>query len=195
MTASLPAALLLLILASPPPAVAQTIGERIPVAVKTGLRVSIIDDQGRKIEGRVDAVSEHGIRLRMRGGSEEIPVDRIVRIDGPDSLRNGALIGLGLGLATGVAGGALDPQWRDHRGTFMLVSVIGNGVIWSALGTGIDAIFDNRRTLYERGRTQSTHSRTAAPMLTAAAGSFDVRSRSDWPGPGFLGVPTPLRMP
>jgi hypothetical protein len=151
MTTSVPATLVLVILGFPAFIVAQTGSERIHDAVKKGLTVSIVDEQGRKIDGRVDGISEHAIRVSMRGRSEEIAADRIVRIDRTDSLRNGALIGLGVGLAAGVLGGGLDPQGRGRRGTFVLVSTIGNGLIYTAFGTAIDALVDKRRTLYQRG--------------------------------------------
>ena len=55
--------------------------------MKRGLVVSVVDEQGRKVEGRVETVSGEALRVSKRGVSQEIPVDRIVRIDRPDSLR------------------------------------------------------------------------------------------------------------
>ena len=104
MTIAAPAAALVLTMLVASPIAAQTSGERIPDAVKRGLTVSIIDDQGRQIDGRVESVSEETIRVSLRKKSEEVPLDRIVRIDRPDSLRNGALIGLGFGVAAGDLG-------------------------------------------------------------------------------------------
>ena len=151
MTRSLPAVLVLAILASSP-AVAQTGGERIPDVLKKGLTVSIIDEEGRQIDGRVQGISGDTIRVSVRQGSQEVPLDRIVRIDRPDSLRNGAFIGLGVGLTTsavmvGFATQAENVQW----GVVFAASAV-NIVGYTLVGTGIDAIFNNRRTLYERGR-------------------------------------------
>ena len=73
-----------------------------------------------------------------------------MRIDKPDSLKNGALAGLGIGLAVGTFGavlsssGNVEPEW-------MLAGIAYQTVAWTLLGTGIDAMFNNRRTLYERG--------------------------------------------
>ena len=88
--------------------------------------------------------------MSLRGSTEDIPLDRIVRIDEPDSLRNGALAGLGIGLAVGTFGAVLssganiEPEW-------LLAGIGYQTVAWTLLGTGIDAMFNNRRTLYERG--------------------------------------------
>jgi hypothetical protein len=150
MTPSISVILVAGILARPPVA-AQTSSASIPETVKTGMNVSVVDDQGRKIDGRVDGVSEHAVRVSVRGEIKEIPIDQIVRIDRPDSIKNGALIGLGIGVGLGLIGGAADPQGRNQRGRFLFWSAVGNGVILTGLGTLIDAVFDNRRTLYERG--------------------------------------------
>ena len=157
MTTSAPAVAVVLAMLVASPIAAQTTGERVPDAVKKGLAVSIIDDQGRQIDGRVEGVSEETIRVSLGKGSEEIRVDRIVRIDRPDSLRNGTLIGLGFGLSTsavmvGFASQAKNPQWG-----VVAASSAFNIVAYTLLGTGIDAMFNNRRTLYERGRRPQAH--------------------------------------
>lgn len=133
---------------------AQTSDERVPAIVKAGLKVSIVDDQGRQIDGRVDGVSTGVIRLSRRGAIEEIALDRVVRIDEPDGLRNGALAGLGVGLSLGLLGAAV--QTRGAEAKWVLAGILYQGVAFTLLGTGIDAVFNNRRTLYERGgRTQT----------------------------------------
>ena len=150
MTRTLPAVCALAVLVSPSVAVAQTSGTRLADAVVTGMKVSVVDDAGRRIEGRVLEHSQESIWLSRDGSSQEIPIDRIVRIDKPDSLKNGALVGLGIGLAVGTFGavlsssGNIEPEW-------MLAGIAYQTVAWTLLGTGIDAMFNNRRTLYERG--------------------------------------------
>ena len=53
MTRTLPAVFALAILVSPAVAVAQTTGTRPADVVATGMKVSVVDDDGRRIEGRV----------------------------------------------------------------------------------------------------------------------------------------------
>jgi hypothetical protein len=91
------------------------------------------------------------VRLIAHGRSTDIPIDRIVRIERPDSLKNGALIGLGLGLGSGAIGAFIERRNRGRLGHAMVLNAIGNGVIWTALGTAMDAMVDNRRTLFRRG--------------------------------------------
>jgi hypothetical protein len=148
MNRSLPAVLVLAFLASPPPAGAQPGDERISGVIRPGLTVSIVDDEGRQTEGRVMDVSAEVIRVSLRGTSEEIRLDRIVRIDKPDSLKNGALIGLGVGFSLGVFGAVM--QGPESGAKWALASIVSNSVACTLLGTGIDALVDTRRTLYQR---------------------------------------------
>ena len=150
MTRTLPAVFALAILVSPSIVVAQTAGTHLADGVATGMKVSVVDDDGRRIEGRVLEHSQESLRLSLDGSSQDIPIDRIVRIDKPDSLKNGALAGLGIGLAVGTLGavlssnGNIEPEW-------LLAGIGYQAVACTLLGTGIDAMFNNRRTLYERG--------------------------------------------
>ena len=148
MNRSLPAVLVLAFLASPPPAGAQPGDDRISSAIRPGLTVSIVDDEGRQTKGRVMDVSADVIRVSLRGTSEEVRIDRIVRIDKPDSLKNGALIGLGVGLSLGVIGTVI--QAPDIEAKWAVASIASNSVGCTLLGTGIDALVDSRRTLYQR---------------------------------------------
>jgi hypothetical protein len=129
---------------------AQTAGEAVVSMIKTGQRVSIEDDRGWTVDGRVEQISTDAIRLSRRGVNVDVPVDRIARIVRPDGLRNGMLVGLGVGLVMGTIGGAMDPQGRTRRATFIPVSALGNGVICMGLGTLIDAIHKGDRTIYQR---------------------------------------------
>ena len=149
MTHSIAATVLLAALAAAP-AAAQTTSDRIADSVRPGLKVSIVDDRGRKIEGRVASLSGEAIRMSVGKREEDVPIDRILRIERPDTVRNGAIAGFVVGLALGTIGGRLDRQGRGQRGTFMAVSAFGNGVVCAGLGALIDGAADNRRTLYER---------------------------------------------
>ena len=163
----LPAIFGLTFLASASPAMAQASSESIPSAVRPGLKVSIVDDDGRQIDGRVMGVSAEGIRLSLRGTSEEIRLDRIVRIDKPDGLKNGALVGLGVGLSLTTLGLVIEPQ--GTKGKWVFASLVSNGVGFTLLGTAIDALVNTRRTLYERGRR--TQARVAPIVSHGARGA------------------------
>jgi hypothetical protein len=128
----------------------KTSASRIADAVTTGMKVSVVNDDGRRIEGRVLEHSQESLRLSLNGSSQDIPIDRIVRIDKPDSLKNGTLIGLGVGLGYGVVGATL-LTGDGADGSFIAAGVAMSAVACTLVGTGIDAMFNNRRTLYERG--------------------------------------------
>ncbi len=144
MSATIPALSLLAFLL---PSSATAAEQAIPATVKAGLKVAVVDDVGGSVEGRVQEVSDRFVRLAARGGIRDIPVEQIVRIEQPDTVKNGALIGLGIGVTMGLIGTVVDPQ---GGGVFVWRTVV-NGVICAGLGALIDGGTDRRRTLYERG--------------------------------------------
>jgi len=152
---------LTLALLSVPGAAAAGQAERVADIVQTGQRVLIVDDQGRRLEGRVELASAETIRVSTRAGGEDVANDRIVRIEKPDGLKNGALIGLGVGLGFGVVGATLVHGEGAESGRVAAV-VVANALAYTLLGTGIDAVFNNRLTLYERGRRLQTR---VAPVV------------------------------
>jgi len=144
MSATIPALSLLALLSSSSAIAAE---QTIPATVKSGLKVSVVDDRGSSVEGHVQEVSDRLVRLSVRGGSRDIPIEEIVRIERPDTVKNGALIGLTVGVGSGLMSTMSDPQ-----GGWVLVSrTLGNGLICAGIGALIDGARDHRRTLYERG--------------------------------------------
>ena len=144
MSATIPALTLLVFLLSlAAPAAAQSI----PATVQSGLKVSVVDARGASVEGRVQDVSDRFVRLAVRGASRDVPIEDIVRIERPDTVKNGALIGLAVGAGMGLMATVSDPQ----GGGVLVSRTLGNGVICAGIGALIDAAQDHRRTLYERG--------------------------------------------
>ena len=109
--------------------------------------MSVVDDRGSSVEGRIQEVSDRFVRLAVRGGSRDIPIEQIIRIERPDTVKNGALIGLAVGVGTGLIATFSDPQ----GGGVLVSRTLGNGVICAGIGALIDGAQDRRRTLYERG--------------------------------------------
>jgi hypothetical protein len=144
MSATIPALTLVALLFSPSAPAAE---QAIPATVRSGLKVAVVDERGASVEGRVQEVSDRFVRLTVRGNSRDIPVEEIVRIERPDTVKNGALIGLGIGMGTGLIATAADP----HGGAVLVSRVLGNGLVCAGIGALIDAAQDHRRTLYERG--------------------------------------------
>src|SRR3712207_2130958 len=97
MIVTTPAVFVLSVLAAGPLTTRAT-AATLPETMKVGFTLSVLDDQGGKTEGRVTEVTPDRIRVSRRGRMTEIPLDRIVRIERADGLRNGALIGLATGV-------------------------------------------------------------------------------------------------
>ena len=144
MSATIPALTLLAFLSS---SAAPAAAQAIPATVRSGLKVSVVDDRGTSVEGRVQDVSDRFVRLAVRGASRDIPIEDIVRIERPDTVKNGALVGLGIGVTMGLIGTVADPQ----GGVVFVWRTVGNSVICAGIGALIDGAQDHRRTLYERG--------------------------------------------
>jgi hypothetical protein len=143
------------------PCLAQTDVESIRTRVKDGQKVSVTDDGGQVFNGRISAITADGLSMQVGGKSADVRFDRIVRIDRPnDGLANGALIGLGVGAALGLATIAAE----DHRdceplamfdcsnptaGGYAAVTLLGAG-LGTAIGVGVDALIHHKREIYSR---------------------------------------------
>jgi hypothetical protein len=162
----------LAILFASSPASAQTDTEKIRARVKHGQKVSITDDQGQEIKGRISTMTADGLTILVDGESADVPYDRIVRIDRPnDSLANGALIGLGVGAALGLAAVAADDQSQCPPGGLFcgeptarnyVAGTLLLGGLGTAVGVGIDALIHRDREIYRRGGGALA---TVAPVL------------------------------
>src|SRR3954467_9893310 len=75
------------------PIAAQTMTSAVREKVQAARTVTIVDDEGRRIDGRVIEMSDQTLRISVHRAIEQIRIDRIVRIEKPDSLKNGAYAG------------------------------------------------------------------------------------------------------
>jgi hypothetical protein len=70
---------------------AQTGSQRIADLLKANQRISVIDEAGREIDGRVDGIGHDSFGLMIDGRRIDMRFDDVVRIDHPkDGLGNGA---------------------------------------------------------------------------------------------------------
>lgn len=136
--------------------------------VKLGMNVSVVDEAGQEIEGRVDSVSDDVLRLRRRGRIQEVALPAIVRIEKPDSLRNGAWTGA----IIGGTGGLVMTVANNATLGVMLWATAANAAVYAGIGTAIDGIVRGRRTLYERGRVREV---SVAPIVGPHARGASVR--------------------
>ena len=141
------------------PASAQGTADHIRGRLKDGQKVSVTDEQGREFNGRVVNMASDVLTLANSRERADIPYEQIVKIERSDGLMNGTLIGLGMGVALGLAvvgdssacddGGGLfcgDPDAGNYVATALLFGGIGAGI-----GVGIDALIGRHRNIYQRG--------------------------------------------
>jgi hypothetical protein len=137
------------------PVHAQTIDAALRARLEAAHDVSIVDDEGRRIDGHIVDVSDQTIRVSVRRAIEQIPIDRVVRIEKPDSLKNGAYAGLFVGTTFGLVT-ALCASGGGYDRRFAIANTVGNAIVFTAFGVGIDAMVNTRRTLYQRsGRVET----------------------------------------
>jgi len=161
-------------------AAAQAPADDIRARVKDGQKVSVTDDQGREFNGRIVRLTGDALTLAKGRERTDVVYADIVKIDRTDSLKNGALIGLGVGAALGIlmvvptgceddytflCGG--DPGPGNYAAGALIVGGLG-----AAIGTGIDALIGGRRNLYQRGGPRVSLSPTVQRQAIGAAVSL-----------------------
>ena len=152
-------------LVQPRAAVASPQGPDSPLKVRAGRKVWVTMMDGREIEGRVRAVSPAGLEVvDVQGTIQSIALAAVRKVEGPDSLQNGVLIGMLVGgIAGGVPAAVISASWGDGpikgAGIFMFVGM-GVGALIGAAG---DSMKEGRQTLYE---APGLHTITAVPIVT-----------------------------
>jgi hypothetical protein len=159
------------------PAGAQTEAETIRSILREGQKVSVTDDGGRELDGRIVSLGVSTLSLQHdRTKQTEIPYGDVLRIDRPrDGLSNGALIGLGVGAAFGLTAWAVDrdPGPCDPDGwwecsppgtTEYVAATLVTAGLGAAIGVGVDALIRRERNLYRRGQATRI---TLVPTLAA----------------------------
>ncbi len=158
------------------PAFAQSDGASIRTLVKLGQTLEVIDEQGQEVRGKVRALSADALTLDRKGTQTEIPFERITQIARPnDGLGNGALIGLGAGVAFGLLASTAGTDNCD--GYYYCGSgwVIGSGLVFGGIGAGIgvgvDALIRRDRVIYRRDGRRQTR---VAPVIGPGVGGAVV---------------------
>lgn len=155
------------VLLLPPPAAAQTVVTsftELPTVVKVGDTVDVTDAKGRTLRGRIGELSRSSLELTARkrapdGTDSFVPVARFsdpdvrqIRLERRDSVLNGTLIGLAIGLgiaALPAAGIFCNPNYEDGATAGMCASFLGIlGGIGAGAGVLVDAARVERRMVY-----------------------------------------------
>jgi len=160
-----PALALIALLATTAPAAAQTAAsfEELPSVLRKGDLVTVTDDQGRRLGGRILDLSPSGLSLEYTGARIDLGADQVASIRHRrfDSLQNGTLIGVGIGAIPGFLLGAA--AWES--GGFGYAMALGLGV-GGGIGALVDASIRESRVVYRP--TGAARQRWAvAPLLSA----------------------------
>ena len=141
---------------APGAAFSQTDADEIRRLVKEGQKIVILDDQGRKLTGRIGELRSDALMLVTGPDRNEVAYTRILRIDRPhDGLADGALIGLGTGAALGLVGALAaamdDSGWGSpDPGDVARTAPLVLGGIGAVIGLGLDAAIRREPNLYQR---------------------------------------------
>jgi hypothetical protein len=123
--------------------------------LKPGTTVWITDSGGREEKTRVVGVSGDIVTTSAGGDVRRLRTTDVlrVRVRRSDSLINGALIGAGAAVASGLFLCRLTEPWencRDDVGPMFRIGALGAGI-----GIGIDALIRGRRTIYETAQVST----------------------------------------
>jgi hypothetical protein len=136
-----------------------------------GLTVWITDSTGREVKTRIVSVSGDVVTTDDESMRRLSAADiRRIQVRRSDSVINGALIGAGAAIASGLFLCTRTEPWancRDDVGPIARIGAIGAGV-----GIGIDALIRGRTTIYEAGRPSVRLD--ARPMLGPRTRGFTV---------------------
>jgi hypothetical protein len=128
--------------------------DQLQILIKPGDTILVTDLAGITTKGKVTELSRTVLGLSVNGKTQdlsEMNIDRI-RQWRSDSLKNGALIGLGVGIGMGTLGSFFCERSDNSCKAAMIVTSAG---VYTAVGVGIDALIASKQTIYV-GRTRTT---------------------------------------
>ena len=128
---------------------AQKASPDLQAALAPGTTVWITGADGREEKTRIVGISGGIVTTGAGEDIRRLPLAEVrqIRVRHSDPLLNGALIGAGAAVASGLFLCNLTEPWencRDDVGPMLGVGAIGAGV-----GVGIDALFRGKRTIYD----------------------------------------------
>jgi hypothetical protein len=150
----------------------QTAEPRLETVLLPGMTAWITDSVGHEEKMRITRVSADVVTTTGGDRVRELSAADVtrVRVRRPDSLINGALIGAGSAVASGLFLCHLTEPWencRDDVGPMLRIVAVG-----AAIGAGIDALIRGRKTIYQAGRPAARIQ--AAPVLGRRAAGVQV---------------------
>jgi hypothetical protein len=124
--------------------------DQVRVLVKAGDTLIVTDTAGQPVRGKLVNLSPSSLSLNVSGSTREfqrVDVDTITR-RGPDSLKNGALIGMAIGGSLAAVGMALTVAEGDADAAFFVGAALVYSGIGAGIGAGVDALIEGQRVIY-----------------------------------------------
>jgi hypothetical protein len=150
--------------------------DQLNTRLKVGDKVYVTDAQGREREGEIVELSVSSLTLDTDGAKKlAVSYVRLVQERQHDSLKNGALIGLGVG--AGLAGGLIVAVCSGDEcevgADWVLLAVGAYAGIGAAIGTGIDALVPGKKRVVYRAPAGGPSARLMlVPVLTPRTKGF-----------------------
>jgi hypothetical protein len=137
-----------------------------------GTTVWITDSTGREERTRIVDVAGDVVTTSTGEETRRIRKAEVTRVSArrADSVWNGALIGAGVGVASGLFFCSLMEPWETCRGDISSMSRVG--ALGAGIGIGIDALIRGRKTLYEA--VPGSRQLRAAPIVDRRARGLQV---------------------
>jgi hypothetical protein len=152
--------------------------EQLQVLVKPGDTVYVTDTAGTTTRGRIMGLSDSSLNLSANGKTRDFVQSDVFEIRQwrHDSLKNGALIGTGVGLVLTLI--VVNAYCEGDCGNGWAVAGVAfyTGV-GAAIGTGIDAMIPSKQRIYYGGFRPSTKKFQVQPILGNAAKGLKVAFR------------------
>ena len=147
----------------------QAAASDLETALTPGMTVWITDSRGREEKTRIVGVSAGEIVTTTEGAeSRRIRTTDVLRVKArqSDPVTEGALIGAGVAVASGLLMCRLTEPWEicNDAGPIIRIGAVGAGI-----GIGIDALIRGRKTIYEAA-PRSTRLRVAPILARHARG-------------------------
>jgi hypothetical protein len=137
------------------------------------MTVWITDATGREEKGRITRITDETIStLASNDVVRQFKSDEVVRVQArrSDSILNGALIGAGAAVASGLFLCSLTEPWeicRDDVGPMLRIGALGAGI-----GIAVDAVIRGRTVIYEAPNRGARIS--AQPIVGRTVGGLRV---------------------
>jgi len=151
--------------------------QELQLLVKPGDKVFVSDAQGVVTEGKITGLSSSKLSLKVKSSVRELSESDVSRIRQyrPDSLKNGALIGTGIGAGFALLGilscnGDCEGSTGDLVGAGLILTALGTG-----MGIGIDALVQHKELIYIGRSRVSLNLYTIRPIVTPTRKGVSLR--------------------